>query len=84
MDKRNEKVKYLLNLGILNVLTLNALYAGSGKQNSKGKKCSGSGKGKENNNANNGGSNEETEEQKNKEKKKKRIEKKKKKEKKPH
>ena len=60
MDKRNGKVKYLLNLGILNVLTLNALYAGSGKQNVKGKKCSGSGKDKEKNNV----SNEETEEQK--------------------
>jgi len=60
MDKRNGKVKYLLNLGILNVLTLNALYAGSGKQNVKGKRCSGSGKDKEKNNV----SNEETEEQK--------------------
>ena len=64
MDKRNGKVKYLLNLGILNILTLNILYAGSGKKNVKNKKrCCCSGKGKENNNVNTEGSNEETEEQ---------------------
>lgn len=56
-------MKYFLNLGILNVLTLNALYAGCGK----GKKCSGSGKDKENNNVNNEGETEEQRKQREKE-----------------
>lgn len=59
MDKGNGKVKCLLNLGILNILTLNTLYGCT-----KDKKCCGSGKDKGKNNLNIEGSNKETEEQK--------------------